>query len=184
MKVRSLFPGVVLNSFFCATVLTGLWVSKDSATNPEPLFLPGQREVVSVVLQGFAILLEVEVGVAQLAVDGAKRLQFFRAHLDGGLKERCPAFKVPGFAQSLPFQRQLQAGGLHPGGDKSDTSESLQPHAWKRGKNTKLKESVICLVSIYQQPVFQPLVQRASCHGDDRVTGVTMCKLKAALALH
>lgn len=91
---------------------------------PRPLFLPGQREVVSVVLQGFAVLLEVEVGVAQLAVDGAERLQVFRAHLDGGLKERCPSFEVPGFAQSLPFQRQLQAGGLHPGEDKTGTSES------------------------------------------------------------
>lgn len=96
-----------------------------------PLFLPGQREVVSVVLQGFAVLLEVEVGVPQLAVDGTERLQVFCAHLDGSLKERCPSFKVPGFAQSLPFQRQLQARGLHPGEDKTNTSESLQPSEGK-----------------------------------------------------
>lgn len=67
-----------------------------------------------VVLQGFSILLEVEVGIAQLAVDGAEGLQVFRTDLDGRLKKRRPAFEVAGLAQTFPFQSQLQAGGLHP----------------------------------------------------------------------
>lgn len=202
MKVRSLFPGscppllVFLfdNSGLCVLFFF-LFFSRRLPSwrhcergEPTPLPLPGQRQVVPVVLQGFAVLLEVEVGVAQLAVDGAERLQVFRAHLDGGLKERCPSLEVPGFAQSLAFQRQLQAGGLHPGEDETGTSESPQPPAAKP-QPPKSKGSVICLLSVYQQPrrlrVMQPLIQCASHHGNYRVTGVTLRKLKkkAALAL-
>lgn len=75
---------------------------------------PSQSKIVSVVFQGFSILLEVEVGVAQLAVDGTEGLQVFCAHLDGCLKKRRPAFKVSGLAQTFSFQSQLQAGRLHP----------------------------------------------------------------------
>lgn len=69
---------------------------------------------MSVVFQGFSILLEVKVGVAQLAVDGSEGLQVFCADLDGCLKKCRPAFKVSGLAQTFSFQCQLQAGGLHP----------------------------------------------------------------------
>lgn len=86
---------------------------------------------MSVVFQGFAVFLEVEVGIAQLAVDGTEGLQVFCSDLDGSLEESCSTFKVPGLAQALSFQSQLQAGGLHPaGGDmpvsKINTSEAIK----------------------------------------------------------
>lgn len=70
---------------------------------PCPVYLPGEREIVSVILQSFGVLLEVEVGVAQLAVNGTEGLQIFRSYLNRRLEERCPTFKVSGFAQTLTF---------------------------------------------------------------------------------
>lgn len=82
---------------------------------------------MSVVFQGFAVFLEVEVGIAQLAVDGTEGLQVFCSDLDGSLEESCSAFKVAGLAQTLSFQSQLQAGGLHPtGGTRRFTKTTHQ----------------------------------------------------------
>lgn len=67
------------------------------------MYLPGKREIVSVVLQSFAVLLEVEVSVSQLAVNGTEGLQIFCSYLNRGLEERRPAFKVSSFAQTLTF---------------------------------------------------------------------------------
>lgn len=78
---------------------------------------PGQCKVVFMVFQGFAILLEVEVSIPQLAVDGTEGFQVFCANLDGSLKESRSPFEVPGLAQTFSFQSQLQAGGLHPKGE-------------------------------------------------------------------
>uniref|UniRef100_M3Z672 Uncharacterized protein n=1 Tax=Mustela putorius furo TaxID=9669 RepID=M3Z672_MUSPF len=76
---------------------------------------PRQQQVVPVVLQGPGVLLQVEVGVAQLAVDGTQRLQVLRAHLHRRLKERRACLEVPRLAETLPLQGELQARGLHPG---------------------------------------------------------------------
>lgn len=71
-------------------------------------------------LQGFHVVVQVKVGVAQLTVDGAQHLQVFCADLDGRLEEGDPRPVVPGFTEPLALQRQFQARHLHPivGGEK------------------------------------------------------------------
>lgn len=88
-----------------------------------------------VVFQGFAVLFEVEVGVAQLAVDGTEGLQVFCADLHGCLEKRCSPFKVPGLAEPLSFQGQLQAGGLHPEWCTHETVLTYEHH--QRKNNTQ-----------------------------------------------
>ena len=58
--------------------------------------------------------MQVEVSVAQLAVNGAERLQVLGPHLDCSLEEGHTSAAVPRLAQPLPFQGQFQARGLHP----------------------------------------------------------------------
>lgn len=60
------------------------------------------------VLQGFVILLEVKVGISQLAVDGAKYLKVLGSNLDGRLKEGHAGAIVPSLTQPLTFQSQVQ----------------------------------------------------------------------------
>ncbi len=72
------------------------------------LFSPSEREVVPMVLQGFAVLLQVEVSVAQLAVNGTEGLEIICSHLNSSFKEYCTIFKISCFTQSFPLQRQLQ----------------------------------------------------------------------------
>lgn len=69
---------------------------------------------MAVVLQGFAVVVQVEVSVAQLAVDGTEDLQVLRAYLDGRLEERDTGAVVTHLTQALTFQSQLQTGRLHP----------------------------------------------------------------------
>lgn len=80
---------------------------------------------MAVELECFVIVLQVEVGVSQLAVDGAEDLQVLRPDLDGGLEEgdACPV--IASFTQTLSFQRQLQTRGLHPG-EKQIETEMLE----------------------------------------------------------
>lgn len=70
------------------------------------------------VLQGFVVLLQVEVGVPQLAVDGAEDLQVFRPHLDGRLEEGDAGAVLARLAEPLALQRQVQTRRLHPAGGK------------------------------------------------------------------
>lgn len=65
------------------------------------------------VLQGFGVLLQVEIGIAQLAVDGTESLQVLCPHLHGCFEEGCPSFEVPCLTQTLSFQGQLQARCFH-----------------------------------------------------------------------
>lgn len=60
------------------------------------------------VLQGFIILLEVKVGISQLAVDGAEDLEVLCSNLDGRFKEghTCPV--VTSLTEPLTFQSQVQ----------------------------------------------------------------------------
>lgn len=71
--------------------------------------LPSEREIVLVVLHGLVVVSQVEVRVAELAVDGAERAQVVRAGLDGRLEERHAGAAVARLAQPLALQRQLQA---------------------------------------------------------------------------
>lgn len=84
--------------------------------------LPGQGQVVAVELEGFSVVMQVKVSVAQLTVDGTQHLQVLCANLDGSFKEgdACPV--VTGFTEPLALQRQLQAGHLHPTAGKSRVS--------------------------------------------------------------
>lgn len=59
---------------------------------------PCQQQVMFVELQGPGILLQVEVGIAQLAVDGTQCLQVLSAHLHGSLKEGHTCLEVPRLA--------------------------------------------------------------------------------------
>jgi len=68
------------------------------------------------VLQGFVVLLKVEVGVAQLAVDGAEDLKVLRSNLDRGLEEGHADAVVAGLTEPLAFQSQVQTRRLHPAG--------------------------------------------------------------------
>lgn len=70
--------------------------------------LPCQCEVVPMVLQGFVILLQVEVGITQLAVDGTKDLQVLGSNLDGRFKERHTGMIVTGLTEPLTLQGQVQ----------------------------------------------------------------------------
>ena len=69
-------------------------------------------------LQGLSVLMQVEVGIAQLAVDGTEHLQVLCTHLDGSFKEGDASSVVPHLTETLTFQRQLQAGHLHPTADR------------------------------------------------------------------
>lgn len=60
------------------------------------------------VLQGFVILLEVKIGIAQLAVDGAEDLKVLSSDLDGRLKERHAGSIVASLTEPLTFQSQVQ----------------------------------------------------------------------------
>lgn len=49
--------------------------------------LPGQCEIMPVKLQGLGVVVQVEVGIPQLTVDGTEHLQVLSTHLDGSFKE-------------------------------------------------------------------------------------------------
>lgn len=68
---------------------------------------PGECEVVPVELQGLRVVVEVEVGISQLAVDGTEHLQVLCAHLDGSFKEGDPCSVVAHLAEPLSLQCQL-----------------------------------------------------------------------------
>lgn len=70
---------------------------------------------MAVELERLGVVLQVEVGVAQLAVDGAEDLQVLRPDLDGGLEEGDASTVITRLAQTLSLQCQLQTRGFHPG---------------------------------------------------------------------
>lgn len=88
--------------------------------------LPGQGQVVAVELHGFSVVVQVEVSIAQLTVDGTQHLQVLCANLDGRLKEGDTRPEITGFTEPLTLQRQLQAGRLHPTAEKSPVSLKVQ----------------------------------------------------------
>lgn len=49
--------------------------------------LPGQCQVVFVVLHGFCVLSQIEIGISELGVDGTQSPQVIRPCLDGRFKE-------------------------------------------------------------------------------------------------
>ena len=59
---------------------------------------------MSMVLQGLVILLQVKVGIAQLAVDGTEDLEVLCSNLDGRLKERHTGTVVTSLTEPLTFQ--------------------------------------------------------------------------------
>lgn len=74
------------------------------------------------VLQGFVVLLQVKVGVAQLAVDGAEDLEVLCTDLDGRLKEGHASPIVASLAEALAFQSEVQTRCFHPA-EKWDVCE-------------------------------------------------------------
>lgn len=66
--------------------------------------LPRKCQVMSMVLQGFVVLLQVKVGISQLAVDGAEYLKIFGSHLDGWLKKRDADSIVTDFTEPFTFK--------------------------------------------------------------------------------
>lgn len=92
--------------------------------------LPGQGQVVAVELQGFSVVVQVKVSIAQLAVDGTQHLQVLRANLDGSFEEGDARPVVAGLTEPLALQRQLQAGHLHPAAEdkKKRSRVSLKGH--------------------------------------------------------
>ena len=64
-------------------------------------------------LEGLAVLLQVEVGVADLTVDGAQSLQLRRTYLYGGLEELDSRATVARLTEAFAFQRHVKARALH-----------------------------------------------------------------------
>lgn len=56
-------------------------------------------------LQGLGVVMQVEVGIAQLAVDGAEYLQVLCAHLDGRFEKGDPCPVVAHLTEPLTLQR-------------------------------------------------------------------------------
>lgn len=75
-------------------------------------------------LQGLSVVMQMEVGIAQLAIDGAEHLQVLCAHLHGSFKEGDACSVVARLTEPLTLQRQLQAGHLHPTADRRGVSPS------------------------------------------------------------
>lgn len=69
-------------------------------------------------LQSLGVIMQVEVSIAQLAVDGTEHLQVLRAHLDGSFEKGNTCSVVPRLTEPLALQRQLQAGHLHPAAER------------------------------------------------------------------
>ena len=78
------------------------------------------------VFQGLGVLLQVEICVAQLTVDGTESLQVLRPHLHCCFEEGCPSFEVPSLAQALSFQGQFQTGRLHSAKSKTVISRGVR----------------------------------------------------------
>lgn len=63
---------------------------------------------MSMVFQGFVILLQVKVSIAKLTIDGAEDLEVLGSNLDGRLKERNTSTIITGLTEPFTFQRQVQ----------------------------------------------------------------------------
>lgn len=74
---------------------------------------------MAVELEGFNVVVQVKVSIAQLTVDGTQHLQVLCADLDGRFKEGDARSVVTGFTEPLALQRQLQAGHLHSTAEKT-----------------------------------------------------------------
>lgn len=81
------------------------------------------------VFQGLCIFLQVEVGIAQLAVNGAQGAQILRSHLNCCLKEGHSSPAIARLAQALTLQSQLQAGSLHPAPGTKKAKSLQMPHS-------------------------------------------------------
>lgn len=71
--------------------------------------VPGEGQVQLVILHRFNIVTQVEVRVAQLAVDRAQYPQIVRAGLDRRLEERHSGLAVARLAEAFALQCQFQA---------------------------------------------------------------------------
>lgn len=67
-----------------------------------------------VVFQRLSVVVQVEVGISQLAVDGTEDLEVLGTDLDGRLEKGDASIVVSHLAKSLSFQGELQTRGLHP----------------------------------------------------------------------
>lgn len=74
--------------------------------------------------QSLGVVMQVKVGIAQLAVDGTEHLQILCAHLNSSFKEGDTCSVVAHFTEPFTLQRQLQAGHLHPTADRNRVSAS------------------------------------------------------------
>ncbi len=75
------------------------------------------------VFQRLVVVVQVEVGIAQLTVDSAQNLQVFCAQLDGRLKKGDTRTVISHFTQTLTCQSQFQTRGLHPARDSREVSK-------------------------------------------------------------
>ena len=66
-----------------------------------------------VVFEGFAVLRQIEVRVAELTVDGAQCLEIVRTDTDRRLKVLYSGTTVADLAQPLPLQGQLHTRAFH-----------------------------------------------------------------------
>ncbi len=73
--------------------------------------LPGQCQVVFVVLHGLSVLSKVKIGISQLAVNGAQCPQVVSAGLDGSFKE----------CHSSPNKEHCQGQSLCESREKNNT---------------------------------------------------------------
>lgn len=73
-------------------------------------------------LQSLGVVMQVEVSIAQLAVDSTEHLQVLCAHLDGSFKEGDACSEVAHLTEPLTLQCQLQAGHLHPAAERNRAS--------------------------------------------------------------
>lgn len=59
------------------------------------------------ILQSLVVLLQVEIGITQLAIDGTEDLKILCSDLDGRFKQGHAGTVVAGFAEPLTLESQI-----------------------------------------------------------------------------
>lgn len=109
-------------------------------------------------LLGLGVVVQVKVGVAQLAVDGAQHLQVLCSDLDGGFEEGDACSVVAHLTEALALQGQFQAGDLHPAADRSRVSHS---HCSSGSAKVRKRRKVTGTSEIFTGQRLQPTDQTA-----------------------
>lgn len=106
--------------------------------------------------QGLGIIMQVEIGITQLAVDGTEHLQILRAHLNSSFKEGDTCSVVAQLTEPLTLQRQLQTGHLHPTADRSRVTplgfyqgSDLLAEPYENYLQSKINEN--CVITVIKQ---------------------------------